>query len=82
MREILELIHRDRGPEGHAELTLELSSHYVRAFYEELKESLPRHAWHYEPESQRWFIEPMFKRVAERLGDEHFDSVCIQERLF
>jgi hypothetical protein len=75
----LELIERQRGPEGFAALTVEVSSQYVRDFYEELKQVVPYGAWRYDESLQTWFILPRYRQEVARVAGQHFDVVWLVE---
>lgn len=70
MSDALELIQRDKAPDGfNQRLTVEVASKYVREFYDELKETVPRGAWCFDYEgSKKWFVMPEYVDITARLA--------------
>jgi hypothetical protein len=66
---------RDRGPEGHESLTVEIESPFDESFKNDLKDALPWHARWWDGGANRWRVEPMFKDAAVRVAKEHFGHV-------
>jgi hypothetical protein len=76
--EALELIQRDRGPDGRPALTVELASRYKQEYYEALKTSLPRGSWFFDYDgTKKWFVLPEYVERAAKLALEHFDKVWL-----
>lgn len=76
--EALELIQREKPPDGYARLTVEVASRYRREFYDEMKRVLPRGAWFYDYDgSEKWFIMPEYIQQVAELALKHFDKVWL-----
>lgn len=71
-----EFIQRERGVPEHPDNTVEMQSTFNPAFLEVFKEQIPHaRGRNWDPEGQRWFINPRFLDMAAVLAMRFFPAV-------